>query len=152
MLLSGFEEENFANYYKPSMTIGFPSCDFKCGRWCQNYALKDSKRVCIDDTKLVDRYLSNPLTSAIVCAGLDPMDSFDMLLHLVETFRRQTNDDIVIYTGYNEEEVTDETACLSRFKNIIVKYGRYVPDDEGTFDDVLGVRLASQNQYAVKIS
>lgn len=152
MLLSGFEEENFANYKKPSMTIGFPSCTFKCGGWCQNYDLASSKRVSVDDAKLVRRYIDNPITHAIVCAGLDPFDSYDMLVRLIASFRKATRDDIVVYTGYDECEVVRLVDGLRVFDNIVVKFGRYVPDDVPVFDDVLGVELASSNQYAVRIS
>jgi hypothetical protein len=38
------------------------------------------------------------------------------------------------------------------FDNIIVKFGRFIPDDEKRFDEVLGVELASHNQYAEVIS
>jgi hypothetical protein len=41
---------------------------------------------------------------------------------------------------------------LTRFDNIIVKFGRYIPDNKPHFDEVLGVNLASPNQYAKKIS
>lgn len=152
MLLSGFEEENFANYKKPSMTIGFPSCTFKCGKWCQNYSLASSKRVTVDDARLVQRYMGNPITHAIVCAGLDPFDSYDMLVRLIASFRKVTRDDIVVYTGYDECEVVRLVDGLRAFDNIVVKFGRYVPDDVPVFDDVLGVELASSNQYAVRIS
>lgn len=152
MLLSGFEEENFANYKKPSMTIGFPSCTFKCGKWCQNYNLASSKRVTIDDARLVQRYVNNPITHAIICAGLDPFDSYEMLVHLIEAFRKATDDDIVVYTGYDEDEVIELVNGLRRFDNIIVKFGRYIPDGTPIFDDVLGIELVSSNQYAVRIS
>ena len=31
---------------------------------------------------------------------------------------------------------------------LVIKYGRYVPDQQPHFDEVLGVNLASDNQYA----
>ena len=37
------------------------------------------------------------------------------------------------------------------FKNIIIKYGRYIPDQEPHYDEVLGVNLASDNQYAERL-
>jgi pyruvate-formate lyase-activating enzyme len=152
MLLSGFEEENFTNYHKPSMTVGFPSCDFKCGKWCQNISLKNSKRILMNDDEIARRYVKNHITHAIVCAGLEPLDTFDMLMHLMMTLRKYTNDDIIIYTGYREDEVPDKTKQLATIPNVIIKYGRYVPDGTPTFDDVLGVQLASDNQYAIRIS
>ena len=35
--------------------------------------------------------------------------------------------------------------------NIIIKFGRFIPDQKSTFDSVLGVELASQNQYALPL-
>lgn len=56
------------------------------------------------DCAIVQRYLSNPLTSAVVIGGLEPFDQKEELLHLIDEFRRYTEDTIVIYTGYTEEE------------------------------------------------
>ena len=63
-------------------------------------------------------------------------------------FRYYTPDDIVIYTGYTEEEIKDKVKWLSLYENIIIKFGRFVPNAEKHFDEVLGVELASPNQYA----
>ena len=60
-------------------------------------------------------------------------------------------DDIVIYTGYNKEELIDRIEWLSGFSNIIVKFGRYIPNQEKHFDEVLGIYLASDNQYAERL-
>jgi hypothetical protein len=35
--------------------------------------------------------------------------------------------------------------------NIIVKIGRYYPDKSSKFDNILGITLASENQYGIKI-
>ena len=36
--------------------------------------------------------------------------------------------------------------------NIIIKFGRFVPMQQPHFDPILGVNLASDNQYAKQIS
>ena len=41
---------------------------------------------------------------------------------------------------------------LSQFKNIIIKYGRFIPNHKPHNDEVLGINLASDNQYAERIS
>jgi hypothetical protein len=41
---------------------------------------------------------------------------------------------------------------LQKYPNIIVKFGRFIPDAESKFDEVLGITLASYNQFAIKIS
>lgn len=152
MLLSGFEEENFTNYRWPTMTVGFPACSFKCGRWCQNINLGSSPRIEIPTEMIVRRYLANSITKGIVCAGLEPIDTFGMLMGLLESFRERTSDVAIVYTGYDEFEIPDQTERLRDVGNIIVKYGRYVPNQQGHFDEVLGVSLASDNQYAMRLA
>ena len=41
---------------------------------------------------------------------------------------------------------------LKSYKNIIIKFGRFIPNDKPHRDTILGVNLASSNQYAKKIS
>lgn len=147
-------DEDFSNYKCASMTIGFPFCSFKCGRnVCQNRDLADAPLTEIEIEDLVKRYIDNPITEAICFQGLEPFDSPE-LLDLIEKFRQQTDDTIVIYTGYTREEADNRfwIARLKYYPNIIVKYGRYIPGGKPHYDAVLGVNLASDNQYAVKES
>ena len=154
--LKGIIDEDFVNYKVPSMSLMFPICSFKCGKQnCQNTELYKSKDILIDTDALCQRYLNNPITEAVVCQGLEPLDSLNDLFHFIKTLRNKykCDDDIVIYTGYDEDEVTQEIDILKKFfANIIIKFGRYIPNDETHFDDILGVKLASNNQYAKKIS
>ena len=113
MLIRGLIEEDFVNYKKASMFIVFPTCTFKCEKdcgikCCQNSEVAKSAAIEIDTKILVDRYINNPITHAIVCGGLEPIDSFDDLLELVKLVREKTDDDIVIYTGYNKNEILEE--------------------------------------------
>ena len=149
--------EDFVNYRQPSMFIGFPTCTFKCEKesgcnCCQNSELVKSKTHDVLATDIVTKYTHNPITSAIVCGGLEPFDSFEDLLSLIQELRKYTDDTIVIYTGYNESEIVNKTTLLSSYKNIIVKFGRYIPNSQSRYDELLGVTLASDNQYAKQIS
>lgn len=157
MYIKGLVDEDFVNYKKPSMFISFPKCSFKCDKECgmqvcQNSTLALSQNINIDTSRLVERYLSNPITHAIVCGGLEPIDTFDELIEFVSVLRENTEDDIVIYTGYYKNEILDKIDELSKFKNIIVKFGRFIPNQEKHFDEILGVYLASNNQYSERIS
>ena len=157
MVIKGVTMEDFSNYKKPSMFIAFPKCTWKCNKECgvqvcQNGALANSTDIDIDADKIVKKYLDNPITKAVVCGGLEPFDSWLDLLLFTKKFREKSQDDIVIYTGYNEEEIADKINILKRFSNIIIKFGRYVPNQNKHYDDVLGVELASPNQHAEVIS
>lgn len=157
MKLKGIVDEDFVNYKKPSLFVAFPVCSFKCemesgARCCQNSGLAASLSMEIDCEDIVDRYMKNPITSAIVMGGLEPFDSWGDLYNFIKIIRMKTDDDIVIYTGYNELEIEDEIESLNVFSNIIVKFGRYVPGQQPHYDGVLGVKLASINQYGRRIS
>lgn len=154
--LKGIIDEDFVNYRVPSMALMFPYCTFKCGsEYCQNTNLAKSKSVTVSITVICDRYINNKITEAIVCQGLEPMDSFDELISFISTLRNMgIDDDVVIYTGYTKDELIEKKYLepLMRFENIIVKFGRYVPNDNPHYDDILGVNLISDNQYAERIS
>lgn len=157
MILKGVVEYDICNYKVPSMFLIFPYCSFKCdhecGRpVCQNSALVQESNKETSILKIVDRYIENPLTHALVCGGLEPFDSWESLYALCGVFRSVTQDPIIIYTGYNEEEIQNKIEMLSEFPNIIVKFGRFIPDSLHIFDALLGVELASNNQYAKLIS
>lgn len=153
MKIKGLISEDFVNYKKPAMTIMFPCCNFKCGtEYCQNSPLATTENIELDISDIVIRYLNNPITESVVMQGLEPIDSWNDLIELVDCLRHSTNDDIVIYTGYNKEEIINKVFRLSNYKNIIIKYGRYIPNQEKHYDEVLGVYLASSNQYAERIS
>ena len=160
MIIKGIIDEDFVNYKKPAMVIEFPHCNFKCDKECgravcQNSPLASEPNIEISDEKIIDRYLSNSITEAIICQGLEPLDTIVMLFLFIKEFREFSNDDIVIYTGYNKEEKRPQDLIKfikrNQYKNIIIKYGRYIPNQSPHYDEVLGVNLASDNQYAERL-
>jgi hypothetical protein len=79
--------------------------------------------------------------------------NFDEVYNLISYFRQKNcNDDFVIYTGYYPNEVENYVEKLKKFKNIVIKFGRFIPKSASVFDKILGVKLASKNQFAEKIS
>ena len=150
MLVKGIIDEDFVNYKKPSMFINFPSCSFKCDKECgkpvcQNSSLAAAPTIEIDYDEIIDRYLNNPITEAVVCGGLEPFDDFLYLFNFIQKFRQKSKDDIVIYTGYYPEEIKGELYKLWLFD------GRFIPDSTSIYDKLLGVNLASCNQKAMRL-
>lgn len=157
MLIKNLIEEDFVNYKKPSMVVLFPNCSFKCDKECgrpvcQNGELARSQSIEISHAKIVQKYINNPITEAVIFTGLEPFDNFEDMLNLIIGYRQTTNDDLIIYTGYTEEEIEDKINILKHYKNIIVKFGRFIPDQESHHDELLGIKLASPNQYSRRIS
>ena len=168
MIIKGIIDEDFINYKKPAMVIEFPYCSFKCDKECgravcQNSSLANEPNIEIKHNKIINRFFENDISEAIVFQGLEPLDSFkDVLkllaiLHLPAFAAKQI--DVVIYTGYTKEELQNKIYKdnisyldkLKKYNNIIIKYGRYIPDQKSHYDEVLGVNLASDNQYAERL-
>ena len=159
MVVKRIVDEVFQDYKKTSMMICVMSCDGKCWKElgldksiCQNEQIMREPSICIPNEKIIRRYLENPITEAIIFGGLEPFKQELEMFELIQQFREKTDDDIVIYTGYYNYELEEQINYLKQFKNIIIKFGRYVPDLKSRYDSVLGVELSSCNQYAIKIS
>lgn len=157
MILKGIIDTDTINYKKISMVLEFPicknfKCDKECGQQvCQNSALATAPNIEVDPMDVIKRYINNPITQAVCIQGLEGFDSFFDLWTFIFMFRSVSDDDIVIYTGYNKDEIQDKIKILQESSNIIVKFGRYVPGQQPHYDELLGVNLASDNQYAEKI-
>lgn len=157
MILKGLIDTDSINYKKICMVLEFPickgfKCDKECGQQvCQNSALATAPNIEVNPMDLYKRYNSNPITRAVICQGLEPLDSKEDLWLFISGFRLYCSkeDDIIVYTGYNESEIKDKRIWnMFQKYNVIVKFGRYIPNQTPHYDEVLGVYLASDNQYA----
>lgn len=161
MVIKDIVDEDFVNYKIPSMFIIMPYCTFKCEKeygmsCCQNGSIAIMEDIEISSDILVERYISNPITKAVVFGGLEPFDSMNDVSEFIYSLRIKynCNDDIIIYSGYTEEELKSMGVlhALSHYDNVIVKFGRYIPNVNSIKDEVLGVTLSSFNQYARRIT
>lgn len=158
MRIKSLKDEDFVNYKKSSMFISSCYCDWKCCKdlgldvcICQNAESYSIPIVDMSDDDIIERYLQNPITQAVVIGGFEPFLQFEEIYEFIRKFRKASEDDIVIYTGYYLEEKVKEICRLKEFKNIIVKFGRYIPNGEPYFNSVLGVELANKEQYVVRL-
>lgn len=144
--------EDFVNYKEAALFIIMPNCSFKCDKEngtqiCQNWSLRKEPDIEISNEELIKRFDENPITKAIIFGGLEPFDSEEDLQNFLKTFRKAHNEVVVIYTGYTEEEVKEKFGWIFQYKNLVIKFGRFRPNEENHYDEVLGVNLASHNQY-----
>jgi hypothetical protein len=119
MEIKGIIHEDFVNYKVCSMTIAMPYCTFKCDKECGSNVCQNSKLVKdptldIPAAKIIEQYLHNPLSHAIAFQGLEPFDSYNDIYYFIYALRFifKNNDPIVIYTGYNKDEI------LSKIDNL----------------------------------
>ena len=155
MRIKGITDEDFVNYKEPSMFIITSECSFKCDKECgeavcQNSSLVRQKTIDIPIETLVQRYLNNDITKAVVFGGLEPFDQYIDVFDFISMlrFQYQNTDPVIIYTGYEREEIDGKVRYLATMPNIIVKFGRFIPNQKPHFDEILGVELASDNQHA----
>lgn len=167
MVLIDVKTDNVTDYKKTSLLLVFPYCSGKCGPECQNISLirgevKTSYITATADD-ISDLYYNLKTHEAVVMAGLEPFDSFDDVLSIVESLCKLDKPcDIVIYTGYNKEEYEERfqkdllkvfksaTADRSCYKKLIVKIGRYDSNNKQKWhSNILGVDLATKNQYVI---
>lgn len=160
MRVKAIVAEDFINFKLPSMFITTCFCDWKCCTElgidigvCQNAPLAQSENKEIDDQTIYDQFVNNPITKAVVIGGLEPMIQINEVIDLINLFRNQGEDcPFVIYTGYYPNEIFEELNLLKKYKNIIIKFGRYIPNRPKKYDNILGIDLVSDNQYAEVIS
>ena len=155
MLVKGLVDEDISNYKKTSMFIVTSFCSLKCdkennNKICQNSRLLQEPSIEIDSESIYQRYIKNHLSSAIVIGGLEPFDTYEDLVDLLSCFRirHAVKDDIVIYTGYTEQELSNVLVDLKQYFPLIIKFGRFRPNQKPHLDPVLGVDLQNNEQYA----
>ena len=163
MKLKGIIDYDLVNYKDPVLTLEFPYCDFKCDKLngcqvCQNSALAQEPDIEVSLEDIWKIYKENPLTKGFCCQGLEPFDSAIDLFNFISYIRneKKCDDTIIIYTGYNKEEIffpwIHNLQIIHKYKNIIIKWGRYIVGQSPHYDEILGIKLASNNQHAEKIT
>ena len=160
MRVKAIVAEDFINYKLPSMFISTCFCDFKCCKelgldigMCQNAPLAQLDDINISDQTIYEQFINNPITKAVVVGGMEPIIQINEVIDLINLFRNQGEDcPFIVYTGYYPNEIPEPLERLKQYKNIIIKFGRFIPNSQSKYDEVLGVTLASSNQYAEVIS
>lgn len=156
MKIKNIVDEDFINYKIPSMFIGLGTCNWKCCteanipiEICQNSELSNQGDIDISTEQIFRRYILNPISKAIVIGGLEPITEWNDISKLISDFRKHgCFDTFVIYTGHTKEEIKNIiTFCQNNFSNIVFKFGRFKPNQNKHYDDILGVYLISDNQY-----
>lgn len=163
MKISNIVESNI-DYKKNSLLIANATCSGKCWKEigmdssiCQNSDLEKHYTDMTDKEiiSFVDRYVSDGYVEAVVFGGLEPLElssdieTIKKVINFVDGLKK--NIDIVIYTGFYKKEISEDfIEFMKKYKSgrAIIKYGRYIPDEPSVFDSILGVTLASYNQYS----
>ena len=154
-------ETDFVNFKEATFMIySGVTCTFKCDKEnncqvCQNWGLTKEKTITTSIASIIERFDKQSISKAIAFQGLEPLDNLKQLLWFIYNFRQTHDNIVIIWTGYTEEECSDLIYLIKEkmnWKNIIVKFGRFRYGEDAHYDPILGVKLASSNQYAKVIS
>jgi len=166
IIIKGIIDERFGDYKDCSMMIITSHCKWKC-KECQNKHLDMLPTKKVECNEIIERFFNNPLTSAIIFGGLEPLDTpYDVKAFMLDMLDYCDDHGIsppkvIIYTGYDEYEMegileySGLDSVIDAYRNVIIKYGRYDPtyDEFGTkqiiYDLNLGVYLQSMNQGTI---
>jgi len=155
MKVAGNPKTVFNDYKKVGLYIATPFCNFKCVKeakekgvevTCHNGGLDYVSDMSAQD--VVEKHLSiNPFAECIILSGLDPIDNWVETKQFINDFRKITDMEIVLFTGYYPNEIMDKLVELEHHEDIMFKFGRFNPINKPRFDDLGGVKLSTGNQY-----
>lgn len=151
--------EVFQDYKKSALLLCTCFCDWKCctesnhdKTMCQNSKLENSPNKEIPFNRILEMVERNSVIDAVIFGGLEPLIQINQVIQCIEYLRKHgVTKDILIYTGYYLEEIDEPVINRLSESNVILKCGRYIPDRPPKFDDVLGITLASDNQYSIEL-
>ena len=148
--------EVFQDYKKSAVLFSMCYCDWKCCKEagidvCHNLPIAKQENVKLTFSDALS-IVNNSVTDAVLFGGLEPLLQSEEVTHLIRYFREHgVKKDIVVYTGYYIEEIDKDVLESLTQCHVILKCGRFIPNRPSKFDDVLGVTLASDNQYGVQL-
>lgn len=61
-----------------------------------------------------------PLIDGITISGGEPFDQFEALLAIVVQLRKKTKVDILVYTGYSIEDITDQLQQIKPYIDVLI--------------------------------
>lgn len=125
-----------------------PTCSNNC-RGCFNRHLKDAKAYTAYASDIIEKVKSNPFNDGIILAGLEWSEHPDDLIALVY-YAQLANLQVIVYTGLTEDKFYARVPrmCL---RSCYIKFGEYDSSLAASDHYSCGVRLASTNQYILRV-
>lgn len=103
-----------------------------------------------ESSSIIDRVLEGSYTNGIVLGGFEWMEQYDEMINLIEE-ARGANLEVILFTHYTAEEISEYYSELLNYKGVYVKCGEYDKKCLSATYTSYGVPLASTNQAIYKI-
>lgn len=136
--ISGIIEESIVDGWGIRFTIFSQGCEFNCPN-CHNPQTHDINGGYDMDIKdIFNKIISTPIISGVTFSGGEPFLQAKAFSELAETIHNQTKLDIITYTGYTFEQLTEISKHNVNFQNLMLQSdfiidGRF-ENDKKTFD------------------
>lgn len=100
--------------------IWFQGCSLRC-EGCISVDTWATAKTLIPIEQLMTKLSSYlPLIDGITISGGEPFDQFEALLAIVVQLRERTKVDILVYTGYAVEDITDQLQQIKPYIDVLI--------------------------------
>lgn len=100
--------------------IWFQGCSLRC-EGCISVDTWATAKTLIPIEQLMTKLSSYlPLIDGITISGGEPFDQFEALLAIVVQLRERTKVDILVYTGYGVEDITDQLQQIKPYIDVLI--------------------------------
>lgn len=100
--------------------IWFQGCSLRC-KGCISVDTWATAKTLIPIEQLMMKLSSYlPLIDGITISGGEPFDQFEALLAIVVQLRERTKVDILVYTGYGVEDITDQLQQIKPYIDVLI--------------------------------
>ena len=100
--------------------IWFQGCSLRC-EGCISVDTWATAKTLIPIEQLMMKLSSYlPLIDGITISGGEPFDQFEALLAIVVQLREKTKVDILVYTGYSVEDITDQLQQIKPYIDVLI--------------------------------
>ena len=100
--------------------IWFQGCSLRC-EGCISVDTWATAKTLIPIEQLMMKLSSYlPLIDGITISGGEPFDQFEALLAIVVQLRKKTKVDILVYTGYSVEDITDQLQQIKPYIDVLI--------------------------------
>ena len=100
--------------------IWFQGCSLRC-EGCISVDTWATAKTLIPIEQLMMKLSSYlPLIDGITISGGEPFDQFEALLAIVVQLRKKTKVDILVYTGYSVEDITEQLQQIKPYIDVLI--------------------------------
>lgn len=100
--------------------IWFQGCSLRCEGCISVDTWAIAKELIPIDQLMIELSSYLPLVDGVTISGGEPFDQFEALLAIVVQLREKTKVDILVYTGYGIEDITDQLQQIKPYIDVLI--------------------------------